>query len=139
MPPANETEEHTRSDRPYDALRLDLEGGPEINSSGEVIGLGDADAWIWDQADGVRFVNNLAPMGWTIDGVFGINNSGQILATASFEGSRIDYVLLTPESTPEPATVILTSAAFLVVGIILGLRRRFSGRLMPYLHHRFRC
>ena len=97
---------------------LDLEGGPEINSSGEVIGLSDAGAWIWDQADGVQLVNNLAPMGWTIDGVFGVNNSGQILATASFAGSRIDYVLLTPESTPEPGSVILTSTAFLVVAII---------------------
>jgi hypothetical protein len=78
-------------------------------------------------------------MGWTINGVFGVNNSGQILATASFEGSRIDYVLLTPEATPVPGTVILTSTAILVVGIILGLRRRFSGRLKPYLNHRFQC
>jgi len=118
---------------------LDLGAGPEINSSGEVIGVSDAGAWIWDQADGVQLLDNEVPAGWTIGGALGVNTSGQILATASFEGSPVDYVLLTPGSTPEPGTIILASTAFLVVGIVLGVRRRFLGRLKPYLHHRFQC
>jgi hypothetical protein len=97
---------------------LDL-GEPEINSSGVVVGYSDAGAWIWDSGDGVRLLNTLVPAGWTIDGASGINNAGQILATASFEGSRIDYVLLTPESVsvPEPGPMILVGLGLLFIGI----------------------
>ncbi|HKV41370.1 MAG TPA: hypothetical protein VJX67_19345, partial [Blastocatellia bacterium] len=63
------------------ASYCNLNEGRPINDSGTVVGYCDTGTWVWDSTMGTQPLNNLVPSGWVVDGVFGINDPGQILAT----------------------------------------------------------
>lgn len=92
-----------------------------LNDLGVVIGNSDVGPWIWDSPDGTRLLDNLVPSGWTLSYVFGINNLGQIGAAASFDGSGEEAVILSPATTPEPASAELFGLA---LAFAIGLSRR---------------
>jgi probable HAF family extracellular repeat protein len=77
-------------------------------------------AFIWDNGL-MRDLNSLVSLdpGWYLTDAKGINDAGQIVATAMNDGGEAHAVLLTP--APEPVT-----AAFLVLGGLSLLRRRKS-------------
>jgi hypothetical protein len=80
---------------------------------------------LWDPTSGLQVLNDSITTGWTIDGVFGINNANQILATASFDSGPVDYVLLTPQAVvPEPHTFVLSSLGLLAGLAVVQLRQR---------------
>src|SRR5437762_1541669 len=80
-----------------------------LNDLGEVVGWSRADdpestrAFIWTESEGMLDLNNLlgaSGTGWTLDTPQGINNAGQILTSAWFNG-QYRAALLTP--VPEPS------------------------------------
>jgi probable HAF family extracellular repeat protein len=96
-----------------------------INSGGDVVGY----SWTLDDvthgfvySGGVMLdLNSLLEIGsgWTIDGAYGINDAGQILAEATHDGERYAVELNPSLSTPEPS-----SAALVVVGLMAVASRR---------------
>jgi MYXO-CTERM domain-containing protein len=98
-----------------------------INSGGDVVGY----SWTLDEvthgfvySGGVMLdLNSLLEIGsgWTIDGAYGINGAGQILALATHDGERYAVELNPTLSTPEPS-----GAALVVLGLVAvaSLRRR---------------
>jgi probable HAF family extracellular repeat protein len=90
-----------------------------VDSSGDVVGY----SWTSDgvthgfvYSGGVMLdLNSLLEIGsgWTIDGAYGINDAGQILAQATHEGQRYAVELNPSLSTPEPA-----AAALVLLGLV---------------------
>jgi probable HAF family extracellular repeat protein len=72
-----------------------------INNVGEVVGRADdgnaEHAFIWDNVNGMRDLNNLIPAGsgWVLQEATGINNAGQIAGTGVLNGAHRAF-LLTP-------------------------------------------
>jgi probable HAF family extracellular repeat protein len=92
-----------------------------INGAGDVVG------YSWT-SDGVTHgflyrggmmldLNSLLEIGsgWTIDGAYGINEAGQILAQATHDGQRYAVELNPILSTPEPAAVALVLLGLVAV------------------------
>ncbi|HEY4307900.1 MAG TPA: hypothetical protein VGN12_00485 [Pirellulales bacterium] len=88
-----------------------------INDLGQVIGVSDANGYrpfLWQNGQ-MTSLNSLMPTGWTLWGVFGINDRDQIVGLADVPGSQFrDAVLIT---LPEPSTwaLCLLAAAFVIV------------------------
>jgi probable HAF family extracellular repeat protein len=95
--------------------------GYGIDSNGDVVG------YSWTN-DGVTHgflysggmmldLNSLLEIGsgWTIDGAYGINEAGQILAQATHDGQRYAVELNPILSTPEPAAVALVLLGLVAV------------------------
>jgi len=72
---------------------------------------------LWEKSSGISDLNDLvwAP-GWTVNGVVGINNAGQILGVGSYNGQNRAFVLTpnTSKSVPEPSSAL----AFLALGAV---------------------
>jgi uncharacterized membrane protein len=84
-----------------------------INSSNFVVGnLGSHGAFIWDATDGMQNLQDLISAGnFTLTGAAGINDSGDIIATATDSADGLMHaVILTP--IPEPATAAVALAGF---------------------------
>jgi uncharacterized membrane protein len=82
-----------------------------INNSNFVVGnLGSRGAFIWDATDGMQNLQNLISAGnFTLSGAAGINDSGDIIATAADSADGLPHaVILTP--IPEPATAVVALA-----------------------------
>lgn len=98
-----------------------------INNAGDVAGY----SWTSDGVthgflyrNGILLdLNSLLPIGsgWTIDGAYGVNDAGQILAVATHNGQRFAVDLAPTLATPEPSSV-----ALLLLGLLTAtsLRRR---------------
>jgi probable HAF family extracellular repeat protein len=100
--------------------------GYGIDSNGDVVGYswtGDGVTHGFLYSDGVMIdLNALLEIGsgWTIDGAYGINDAGQILAQATHDGQRFAIELNPTLATPEPAALGLVLLGLLAV---TGLRR----------------
>jgi probable HAF family extracellular repeat protein len=94
-------------------------GGYAFNNLAQVVGGPIGDLLLWDQADGVRHINDLLPPdnGWQLEVAFAMNDAGAIVGYGTFNG-QIRGFLLTP--VPEPAT------AALIIGVVVGIA--FSAR-----------
>ncbi len=98
-----------------------------INNAGDVVGY----SWTSDEVthgflyhNGILLdLNSLLPIGsgWTIDGAYGINDAGQILAVATHDGQRFAVDLAPMLATPEPSSVALVLLGLLAA---TNLRRR---------------
>lgn len=101
--------------------------GYGIDSNGDVVGY----SWTSDgvthgflYSGGVMLdLNSLLQIGsgWTIDGAYGINDAGQILALATHDGQRYAVDLNPILTTPEPAALALVLLGLVAV---TGIRRR---------------
>jgi hypothetical protein len=62
-------------------------------------------------------LNSLLVIGseWTIDGAFGINDAGQILAQATYDGQHYAVELNPILTTPEPAALTLVLLGLVAV------------------------
>jgi PEP-CTERM motif len=106
---------------------------PSVNNFGVVVGnqSGLAGALIWDPINGTQLLSSLAPPGWTIETVGGINDLGQISAFASFTDPNVPgatasftgRVILNPV-VPEPGTFAMSLAGMVVFGAAWIIRRR---------------
>jgi probable HAF family extracellular repeat protein len=98
-----------------------------IDANGDVVGY----SWTSDEvthgflySGGVMLdLNSLLEIGsgWTIDGAYGINDAGQILAQATYDGQRYAVELNPTLATPEPAALALMLLGLVAVASI---RRR---------------
>jgi hypothetical protein len=106
-----------------------------VNDLGMVLGGSDAGIWIWDAADGTRFLNSLLPSMWRVQGgVFqpSLGTSGLILAQASCNGGPLSYVELSlsgsaggnPGACPAVATPEAGTCALSGVGLLLAVVAR---------------
>ncbi len=91
----------------------------DINNNGVVVGNSDGFAFIWDETNGMRNLNDLisAGSGWTLTSANGINDAGQIVGTASYEGQIYGFLLdYSPTSAvPEPLTCILLALSSIAI------------------------
>src|SRR5205814_6861921 len=90
----------------------------------EIVGLssGSLVSTAFIYRDGIMTNLNLltdSPFGWHLDIARGINDSGQIVGTASVGGIKHAF-LLTPTAVPEPASLWVLA----LVGVALLIRRR---------------
>jgi probable HAF family extracellular repeat protein len=101
--------------------------GYGIDSNGDVVGYswtGDGVTHGFLYSGGVMLdLNSLLEIGsgWTIDGAYGINDAGQILAQATRDGQRFAIELNPTLATPEPAAVVLV---LLGLGAVASIFRR---------------
>lgn len=72
-------------------------------------------AWAWTASHGVIDLTALAPEGWTLLTADGINDAGQIVGRAEYQGIATGY-RLTLVPTPSASSIVLLS--------LLGLNRR---------------
>lgn len=99
-----------------------------MNDSAQIAGAfkleGDDDfkSYFWDEETGFVLAQDLLADGssWQVGGLWGINNQGQMIATAAFDG-EYHAVLLTP--VPEPGTLLLVSLGILTKRRIIGKRQ----------------
>ena len=79
-------------------------------------------SYLWEEETGFVLVQDLLADGssWQVSGLWGINDQGQMIATAAFEGEG-HAVLLTP--VPEPGTLLLVSLGILTKRRIVGKRQ----------------
>ena len=100
-----------------------------INDSGVIVGMNLNSIYpkaIVDYSDtGLVDLNSLLVNGegWTLRDADAINNEGQITGTGWYEG-RNDAYLLTPVTTPEPATWALAAFGITTLGCFLRYARR---------------
>jgi hypothetical protein len=88
-----------------------------LNNLGVVVGYSDAGAWIWDATDGTVLLNSLmAGPGWNVLNAISINDSGLILAAASYNGGPVVYVELA--AIPEPGTFALAGVGLLLAAFV---------------------
>lgn len=87
------------------ALHQSLGGiGVSINNHNHVVGQIIDDPAIW-RGNGPELLNPLlTTSGWSVSEVSDLNNAGQILAWARFEGGTEQTVILTP--VPEPSSLV---------------------------------
>ncbi len=107
-----------------------LFSGPSVfmNDSAQIAGEfkleGDDDfnSYLWEEETGFVLVQDLLADGssWQVGRLWGINDQGQMIASATFEGER-HAVLLTP--VPEPGTLLLMSLGILIKRRIVGKRQ----------------
>lgn len=115
----------------------------DINDLGVVIGASSSpgveqQGWTWTSADGLQFLTGNvgnAP-GLQIRNVMAINNLGQILVQAGYQGASSFSYLLTPATgpvnpVPEPSVWAMLIVGFGLVGA--GLRRRRQQDSAPAL------
>jgi probable HAF family extracellular repeat protein len=111
-------------DLPGGASRMTIAYG--INNSGWVVGFSamkngpDWRAFVWNQADGTRDLNNLldaSGQGWSLQECNGINDAGQIVGEGLNPAGASHAFLLTP--VPEPSTVYM-----LAITVLAAHRRR---------------
>jgi hypothetical protein len=97
--------------------------GEGINNLGEVVGFSLNRAVYWSEAAGLVDLQtrlDASGAGWTLASAMGINDAGQIIATAGRDGGTHTYaVLLTP--VPEPS---LALAGLAVLAVMAARRRR---------------
>lgn len=100
-----------------------------LNNAGDVVGTANVgptgqSGWIWNGSQTV-LLNSEVPTGWNIDSAVSISNNGIILALGTENGvfNNQEWLELTPLTTPEPSTMLLSAAglAFVI------LRRRLRG------------
>lgn len=79
-------------------------------------------SYLWEEETGYVLVQDLLADGssWQVGRLWGINDQGQMIATATFEGEG-HAVLLTP--VPEPGTLLLVSLGILIKRRIIGKRQ----------------
>lgn len=98
-----------------------------MNDSAQIAGefkLGgddDFNSYLWEEETGFVLVQDLLADGssWQVGRLWGINDQGQMIATAAFEG-EYHAVLLTP--VPEPGTLLLLSFGIFINRRIIGKR-----------------
>jgi hypothetical protein len=100
-----------------------------INNLGVVVGATAQQGFVWDSTNGKQSLSSLVAPGWTILDPEGINDSGQIVAFAQFDGGAEEPVLLTPLATPEPSTISMMLATIAFFTTVHFARRR---RLQPH-------
>ena len=97
----------------------DSSEGTGINAGGQVTGVGDSGAFLWDGTDMLDLNDLIAPgSGWILGQGNAINDAGQI-AGSGFIGGQQHAFLLTPiavTEVPEPGALVLIA----VGGIGLG-------------------
>jgi hypothetical protein len=86
--------------------------GPSINNLDQVVD----GSQIWDSVNGLRDLNNLVGGGWQIDETGGINDNGQIAATAANPSLGLFDVPVILDPVPEPSTSLLVFPG--VLGLI---------------------
>lgn len=98
------------------AFRWTLDGGmiplapgaqfaTDINSSGQIVGMGELGPFLWTSADGLLSLASLldsSGVGWNLTSAVAINDFGQIVVSGTGAGVKNHALLLTP--VPEPAT-----------------------------------
>lgn len=97
----------------------------DINDLGHVIGRVKAQdfsevPFLWDQEDGMQLINDLLADGedWQIRSIFEINNSGQIAATAYFNGETASRaVLLSPVTSVVTPVPLPAALSMMVLGL----------------------
>jgi hypothetical protein len=80
--------------------------------------------WVWDPLNGTRLLSTLVPAGWNIQDALAINNSGEIVALASFMGAPSESIVLIP--VPEPSTISMMLATIALFATIHFAPRRRS-------------
>jgi hypothetical protein len=95
-----------------------LVGGKLLNNHRHVVGHSSAGGgWIWDEANGIRYLNDLIPVGWSVLSAHGINDAGQIVVQGFDPGGK--FVTMRLDPVPEPGTWLLS-----VAGLAWLIRRR---------------
>jgi hypothetical protein len=84
-----------------------------LNNHRQAVGRSGFGGWIWDEANGLRNLQDLLPAGWTLVSAEGINDAGQIVAQAINSNQNFLTVRLDP--VPEPATTVLVAAGLALV------------------------
>ena len=100
-----------------------------LNNAGQVVGYTnltnhDNDAFYWSEAEGTIDLQTLldsSAAGWDLQWATDINEAGQIIGVATFQGGGFQGVLLTP--VPEPS---LPGAAMFIAAVVM--LRRFRRR-----------
>ena len=101
-----------------------------INSSGVIVGLllhyptfTGQEPFIYQNGT-MTDLNDLLPpgSGWTLEGVSGINDAGQIVGYGIDPSGAVESYLLTPTGTPEPSAACLLAAG--ATGLLLRRRRK---------------
>jgi uncharacterized membrane protein len=85
-----------------------------INSSNDVVGdIGSHGAFIWDSADGIVNLQTLLDPSsiYTITGAMGINDNGDIIATATGSADGLPHAVIL-EPVPEPSAAALALVGF---------------------------
>lgn len=96
-----------------------------INNLGTVVGMSRGRGFIWDDALGMRDLNDLlddSAIGWEITHPYDINDNGQIVGMGINADGNSRAFLLSPNPVPEPTTFVLWSG--LGAMGLLGWRRR---------------
>jgi len=90
-----------------------------INNGGQVVGDFSHGAFIWTATTGMLDLNSLIDpaAGWFLVSAGGINDVGQITGLGQI-GGHVHAFLATP--VPEPSTLLLAVAGFIVIGISKG-------------------
>ncbi len=99
-----------------------------LNDSAQIAGTfkleGDDgfNSYLWEEETGFVLVQDLLAGGssWQVSRLWGLNDEGQMIATAAF-GGEYHAVLLTP--VPEPGTLLLISFGILIKRRIVGKRQ----------------
>ncbi|HEY1603035.1 MAG TPA: hypothetical protein VGG64_25755 [Pirellulales bacterium] len=101
-----------------------------VNDLGQVVGVSDSNGYrpfLWQDGQ-MTSLNSLMPAGWTLSGVFGINDHDQIVGIAQSPASiQREAVLIT---LPEPAasTLGFVAGALALVVYVWGYRRETCKR-----------
>ena len=106
----------------YDqGIHVFMNNSSQIAGEFKLEGDDEFESYIWEEGAGFVLVQELLEddSPWEIGRLWGINNQGQMIATADFEG-EYHGVLLTP--VPEPGTLLLISFG------ILTMRRAICGK-----------
>ena len=92
-----------------------------INNHGQVVGVGNGGAMIWDSINGMQNLNSLIPAnsGIFLNQANGINDSGEIVGTGVVGGEEVGFIL-TP--VPEPGSFSLLLAG--LAGMLIYVRRQ---------------
>ena len=71
-----------------------------LNNAGTIVSTAaNGGAWIWDPINGIAYLNNLVPVGWSIGNAVSISNSGLILASGSYQNGPFEWLELSPAPT----------------------------------------